>query len=147
MGYWAKDGSYQYDDDDIRIKEASIREQGKSYGFFTEEKEPELTFSQRWVKQHEKEVQQQKQAEREYAARQSYQEHREMLEKWENNLEESRERAEQQRIAYNKAKARYNSLSIAQKVILKATGKDISRYSPSNSVATLDSLYNKGKSR
>lgn len=146
MGYWAKDGSYQRDDEDDRIKEAAIREQGKSYGFFTEEKEPELTFSQKWVKQHEIEVQQQKQAEREYAARQGYQEHREMLEKWENDLEESRERAQQQRIAYNKAKARYNSLNPLKKLTLKISGKDISAYSPANSVQQLDSLF-KGKSR
>jgi len=41
MGYWAKDHSYVYDEDDIKIREANIRMQGKSDGFFISDKKEE----------------------------------------------------------------------------------------------------------
>ena len=141
MGYWAKDGSYQYDEDDIRLKEAAIREQGKSYGFYSEEREPEKTFSEKWVEQQREEV---RRAQQEPQRTETTEE---ALDRIKNEQKAAhQEKLNQQRLAYNRAKSRYKSLSATNRLILKLSGKGINKFSTANSVEELDSLYNK-KSR
>ena len=142
MGQWMRDGSYQYDESDIAVREAMNETQGQYYDRIHRHDRTEKS----WLERHNEEVRR----EREYAQRveeraETYSRINAARDEEERKRELEQQRKEQRR-EYENAKARFNRLSPIKKIWLNLTGKGINAYSPNNDVETLKSAFG-GKTR
>ena len=140
MGYWAKDGSYQYDESDIQLREAMNETQGQRYDRLNRSVSNKPLFTEK----------EQEQREAEYAKyvdqkAEVYSRIKSARIEEESRKEEERKR-EAQRESYETAKTRFKKLSPMKKLWLNLVGKGIGSYHSQNSVETLDSLY-RGRSK
>lgn len=141
MGYWARDGAYVHDQDDINAMEAMNETQGQRYDRLNRAvinsgspftKEEEASREEAYARRVEERA-------RWYEGNREYRRQEELR-------QEEQNRREAQKKAYEEAKRRFKRLSSVKKLWLNITGNGIEAYNPSNSVEVLDSLY-KGRSR
>ena len=142
MGYWAKDGSYTYDDNDIQSMESMNESQGQRYDRLQRvviNNSSSPFTPQEEAKREEEYGRRVEERAKWYQGNKMYREQQAQIKEEENQRELKKQ-------SYEAAKSRYKSLSTMNKIWLKVLGKDISNYNVNNSVETLDSLY-RGKSR
>ena len=136
MGYWAKDGSYQYDENDINLRETMNETQGQRYD---REQRAIIRNSSPFTEQEEAK------REEEYARRvderANWYQGNKLYREQEERKKQQEKQAEEKKQAYEEAKQRYKGLSSMKKLLLKVQGKDIRNYNANNNVETLESLY------
>jgi len=141
MGYYAKDGAYVFDDNDINVREANNETQGQAF----DRRQRAIIDSKPLFTPEQEAAREKAYGERVKARADAY-----TLKNLEHELEEKeekrRQKKEAQKKAYEAAKRRYKNLSAIQKLWLNITGKNIKHYNSNNNIETLNSLYG-GKKR